>query len=141
MTECYFFMPTHFIMPCQRAISFYLLILLWQRMTFNLLKHTRSIQEAYKKIDSQAAHEVRTSYYCAAHKVWIMCSTQNIAHIQYTKVYSCAACCMSHTCFDWVTWQKLKNTCVFSTYECQFIDVGCTVCASLLWKGIHGPVC
>ena len=45
-------------------------------------------------------HYSRASYYRAAHKLLLVCSARKIAHAKYTKVDSCAAHFVSHTCFD-----------------------------------------
>ena len=104
------------------AISVYALIIICQRMVVNLLA-------AYKGTNLHAAHKVllsciTQSHTCvlltivqhmkhsshAVHEIWLACSTQSLTCVQHS---------VSHTSFEWVAQQKLKNTCVFGAHECQ----------------------
>ena len=92
------------------AFSLYALILPWQKTAVNL-------NAAHKKTDS-----------CALLTCFLIsCITQIITHMQHTKNSSHAihgswlACNLF--CITRVFWletrQKLKNTCMFTTCECQ----------------------
>ena len=83
--------------------------ILWQRMAVKL-------RAAHKKTDSLAAYEVLLACFLLSCNMqstyaWIVCSTRNIAHVQYTKVYLYAAHFASLDCHL----TKLKSTHVFST--------------------------
>ena len=57
---------------------------------------------AHKKTNLCAAYKALLAYfyYHATHTFSLACSTQKIAHVQYTKVDLRAANFMSHACFD-----------------------------------------
>ena len=66
----------------------------WRWMLTCMQHTTRLTRMQYTK------HYSHASYYHAAHEVLLACSTQNIIHVQYTKVDSRATHFMSHMCFD-----------------------------------------
>ena len=80
-----------------------------------------SIPAGHKKTDSRAAHKALIACFL------LSCITQTITHVQCTRNSSCAvhqcwlACSPFHVTrvFWFETWQKLKNTCVFTACECQ----------------------
>ena len=58
-----------------------------------------NLHAAHKKTDSCAAHEAVLVCFLL-HELFLACSAQKIAHVQYTKVDLHAAHFMSHVCFD-----------------------------------------
>ena len=82
-----------------------------RRLTRVLLQHTK--------------HYSHASYYHAAHKILLACSARNIAHIQFTKGYSCATHFVSHACFD-LSHDKNWRTHTCSLHASVNLDVNCT---------------
>ena len=82
-----------------------------------------NLHAAHKKIELHAAHEALLA--C----LLLSCSTGIITRMQRTKNSLCAAheswlACSPFrvTCMFWLEpWQKLKNTCMFTTHKCQRI--------------------
>ena len=74
----------------------------------------------------------RASCCHAAHEVLLVCSARNIALMLYMTAYSRAAYFMSHVCFDWVTQQKLKNTCMFFTSKWSKCQLRCELYRSFI---------
>ena len=94
-----------------------------------LAKMAVNLHPARKKTDLHATH--KTLLVCFL----LSCRIQTITCVQHTKNSSCAvheiwlACspfCV--TCVFWFeSWQKLKNTCVFTASECQLrCELYCT---------------
>ena len=123
----YYFLHVHtliFITFCWGAFSLYTLIFLWQNLAVSLCA-------AHKKTELHAAHEALLACYL------LSCSTQIITRVQCTKnslrtvQESWLACSSFHvTHVFWLeSWNKLKNTHMFTASECQLrCELYCNWC-------------
>ena len=107
-------MSTCFIMFCWGSFSLYALILLLQKMAVNL-------HAAHKKTDSHAAHEALLTCFLLSCSTWIITRVQCAKNSLRAVHESWLVCSPFHiTHVFWLeSWQKLKNTRVFTSHECQ----------------------
>ena len=85
------------------------------------MQHTRRLTHV-----QHMKHYLRASYYCAAHKLLLVCSTRKIARVQYKKVDSHAVHFTSHAYFD-SSHDKNWRTHSSSPHASVNLDVSCTV--------------
>ena len=90
----------HALLACHFVVYLDLFLTRW---LFTCMQHIRRLTRV-----QHTKHYSRASYY-HAHKVLLVCSAQNIVHMQYTKVDSHAAHFVSQACFDWVTRQNWRT--------------------------------
>ena len=80
------------------------------------LKHTRKLTCIW-----HMNYHSRASYVCAAHNVWVMCSTWNTGYslrVVHESWLTSSLFRVTHV--FWLSHStKLKSTCMFSAHECQ----------------------
>ena len=101
----------HVLLGC---FSLYALILLWQKTAVNF-------HAAHKKTDLRAAHEALLTCFLLLCITWIITRvqcTKNSSRAVHENCLACSLFCVTRV-FRFKSQQKLKNTHVFTTHDCQ----------------------